>query len=115
MTNINKKKRSDRVRFRAKGNNKHCLRLSFYKSSKNLYAQIIDDKKGITLCSTSSLKLGNKGNSCNIEHAELLATEISKKAKEKGILKIYLDRGPNIYHGIIKAFADKARSLGMNF
>ena len=46
---------------------------------------------------------------------ELLAVEISKIAKEKGISKIYLDRGPNIYHGIIKAFADEARSSGMSF
>ena len=115
MLNINKKKRSDRVRFKAKRNNKDCLRLSFYKSSKNLYAQIIDDEKGITLCSASSLKSGKKNNSCNVANAKLLATEISKTAKEKGISKIYLDRGPNMYHGIIKAFADEARSSGMIF
>ena len=58
---------------------------------------------------------GKKNNTCNIENAKLLATEISKIAKEKGISKIYLDRGPNMYHGIIKAFADEARSSGMNF
>ena len=98
-----------------KKNSKGSLRLSFYKSSKNLYAQIIDDEKGITVGSASSLKLGKKNNSCNIENAKLLAAAISKIAKEKGISKIYLDRGPNIYHGIIKAFADEARSSGMNF
>ena len=115
MLNANKKKRSDRVRFNVKKNNKGSLRLSFYKSSKNLYAQIIDDEKGVTLCSASSLTSSKKKNACNIESAKLLAAEISKIAKEKGISKIYLDRGPNIYHGIIKAFADEARSLGMNF
>ncbi len=115
MLNSNKKKRSDRVRFKVKKNNNGSLRLSFYKSSKNLYAQIIDDEKGITLCSASSLKSGKKNNTCNVESAKLLAIEISKIAKEKGITKIYLDRGPNIYHGIIKAFADEARSSGMNF
>ena len=115
MLNSNKKKRSDRVRYRAKKNNKDSLRLSFYKSSKNLYAQIIDDDKGVTLCSVSSLKSGKKNNTCNIESAKLLASEIAKIAKEKGISKIYLDRGPNIYHGIIKAFADEARSSGINF
>ncbi len=115
MLNANKKKRSDRVRFKVKKNNKGSFRLSFYKSSKNLYAQIIDDEKGITLCSASSLKSGKKNNACNVESAKLLAVEISKIAKEKGITKIYLDRGPNIYHGIIKAFADEARSSGMNF
>ena len=115
MLNANKKKRSNRVRYRAKKNTNGTLRLSFYKSSKNLYAQIIDDKKGVTLCSVSSLKSGKKNNACNIENAKLLAVEISKIAKEKGISKIYLDRGPNMYHGIIKAFADQARSSGMNF
>jgi len=115
MLNTNKKKRSDRVRYKAKKNTKGSLRLSFYKSSKNLYAQIIDDEKGITLCSASSLKSGSKINTCNIESAKVLAVEISKIAKEKGVSKIYLDRGPNIYHGIIKAFADEMRSSGMNF
>ena len=115
MSSQNKKKRSERVRYRAKKNTKDSLRLSFYKSSKNLYAQIIDDEKGVTLCSASSLKSNKKNNACNIENAKLLAAEISKIAKEKGISKIYLDRGPNRYHGIIKAFADEARSLGMNF
>ena len=115
MLSHNKKKRSDRVRYRAKKNTKDSLRLSFYKSSKNLYAQIIDDEKGVTLCSASSLTSSKKKNACNIESAKLLATEISKIAKEKGISKIYLDRGPNIYHGIIKAFADEARSSGMSF
>ncbi len=115
MLNTNKKKRSNRVRYRVKKNAKGILRLSFYKSSKNLYAQIIDDEKGVTLCSASSLKSGKKNNTCNIENAKLLAVEISKIAKEKGISKIYLDRGPNMYHGIIKAFADEARSSGMNF
>ena len=115
MLSPHKKKRSSRVRYKAKKNTKDSLRLSFYKSSKNLYAQIIDDEKGITLCSASSLKSNKKNNACNIESAKLLAAEISKIAKEKGISKIYLDRGPNIYHGIIKAFADEARSSGMNF
>ncbi len=115
MLSQNKKKRSERVRYKAKKNNKGSLRLSFYKSSKNLYAQIIDDEKGVTLCSASSLKSGKKNNACNIESAKVLAVEISKIAKEKGVSKIYLDRGPNIYHGIIKAFADEMRSSGMNF
>ena len=115
MLSVSRKKRSDRVRFQAKSKSKNSLRLSFYKSSKHLYAQIIDDRKGVTLCSASSLKIGNKKNSCNMENAALLAAEIAKKAKENGIKKIYLDRGPNIYHGIIKAFADAARSAGMSF
>ncbi len=115
MLSSSRKKRSNRVRFKAKKNSKDSLRLSIYKSSKHLYAQIIDDQKGITLCSASSLKSGNKKNSCNMESAKLLAVEIAKKAKESGVSKIYLDRGSNIYHGIIKAFADEARSSGLSF
>ena len=115
MLSSSRKKRSNRVRFKAKKNSKDSLRLSIYKSSKHLYAQIIDDQKGITLCSASSLKSDNKKNSCNMENAKLLAVEIVKMAKESGVSKIYLDRGSNIYHGIIKAFADEARSSGLSF
>ncbi|SVA87468.1 uncharacterized protein METZ01_LOCUS140322 [marine metagenome] len=50
-----------------------------------------------------------------MESAKLLAVEIAKMAKESGVSKIYLDRGSNIYHGIIKAFADEARSSGLSF
>ena len=51
----------------------------------------------------------------NIENAKILGAEIAKAAKEKGITNIYLDRGPNIYHGIIKNIADEARSNGLSF
>ena len=112
---VGKDKRSKRNRFKLKKFNKSGVRLSVFKSSKHLYAQIIDDTKGVTLCSASSLKSGQKNNTCNVVNAKLLAVEISKIAKEKGISKIYLDRGPNIYHGIIKAFADEVRSSGMKF
>tara|TARA_B100000579_G_scaffold342029_1_gene294007 strand:+ start:3531 stop:3878 length:348 start_codon:yes stop_codon:yes gene_type:complete len=115
MPSDNRKKRGNRVRFKAKKYNKNSLRLSFHKSSKHLYAQIIDDNKGVTLCSASSLKEGGKKNSCNIENAKTLAAEIAKLAKENNISKIYLDRGSNRYHGIIKSFADEARSLGIVF
>ena len=115
MLSNSKNKRSNRVRYKIKKNNKGSVRLSIYKSSKHLYAQVIDDEKGITLCSTSSLKSDSKKNSCNIESAKILGAEISKKAKEKGITKVYFDRGPNIYHGIIKTIADEARSSGLEF
>ena len=117
MLSNSRKKRSDRVRFKIKKSNKNSmrLRLSIFKSSKHLYIQVIDDEKGITICNASSIKFDKNKNSCNLAKAKILGAEIAKVAKEKGISKIYLDRGSNIYHGIIKTIADEARSSGLNF
>ena len=113
MLSPSKQKRSNRIRYKLKKSNRDSLRLSIYKSSKHLYAQLIDDKKGITLCSSSSLKKDKSKNTCNIENAKIIGTEIAKAAKEKGVKNVYLDRGPNIYHGIIKTIAEEARSNGL--
>lgn len=110
-----KDKRNKRNRFRLKKKNKSGMRLSVYKSSKNLYVQIVDDEKGVTICSSSTIKFDKKKNSCNIANAKIIGEEIGKIAKEKGVSKLYLDRGPNIYHGIIKTIADSARSTGLKF
>jgi large subunit ribosomal protein L18 len=115
MLSNSRKKRSDRVRFKIKKSNKNSMRLSIFKSSKHLYIQVIDDEKGITICNASSIKFDKNKNSCNLAIAKILGAEIAKVAKEKGISKIYLDRGSNIYHGIIKTIADEARSSGLNF
>ena len=113
MSNSQKQKRSNRVRYSLKKRNKDRLRLSVFKSSKNLYAQVIDDNESKTICSASSLATSKKKNGCNIETAKTLGATIAKLAKEKGIDKVYLDRGPNIYHGVIKSLADEARSEGL--
>ena len=115
MSISSKLKRSNRIRYKLKKNSKGLPRLSVFKSSKCLYVQIIDDNISKTLCSVSSIKSAKQRNACNIENAKVLGAEIAKAAKEKGITNIYLDRGPNMYHGIIKNIADEARSNGLIF
>lgn len=89
-------------------------RLSVYRSNGNIYAQIIDDVKGNTLVSTSSLilKLENGG---NIEAAQKVGAEIAKLALDKDIKAVVFDRGGYLYHGRIKALADSAREAGLEF
>jgi len=89
-------------------------RLSVYRSNGNIYAQIIDDVKGNTIVSASSLslKLENGG---NIEAAQKVGTEIAKLALDKEIKAVVFDRGGYLYHGRIKALADSAREAGLEF
>jgi large subunit ribosomal protein L18 len=115
MLSKGKEKRSRRNRYRLKKANKSGLRPSVFKSSKHLYAQVIDDDKGVTLCSASTVKMPKNKNSCNIANAKLIGEQIGKVAVDKGISKLYLDRGPNIYHGIVKTIADTVRSAGLKF
>lgn len=86
-------------------------RLSIYKSNTSMYAQLIDDDKGVTLVSASTK--GMKGNKTKNSHA--VGLEIAKLAKAKGITKIVFDRGGFIYTGRVKAVADGAREGGLEF
>ena len=93
------------------------FRLSISRSARNISAQIIDDKKSITIVSSSSiqkdLKSDNKIN--KTELSKKVAEKLAKKAQEKKITKIYLDRGAYKYHGRIKVFAETLRKNGMEF
>jgi large subunit ribosomal protein L18 len=93
------------------------FRLSITRSSRNISAQIIDDVKNITLLSSSSvekdIKAMNKVN--KTELSKIVAEKLAKKAQEKKITKIYLDRGVYKYHGRVKVFADTLRKNGMEF
>ena len=93
------------------------LRLSIFRSTKNISAQIIDDTKNITLLSASSvekdIKSGAKTN--KTELSKIVAEKLAKKALEKKITKIYFDRGIYKYHGRIKIFAETLRKNGMDF
>lgn len=114
MTKSLKKKRALRIRSRLKKFNTDRYRLSIYKSAKNISAQIIDDKKSITLVSASSLKektSGVKKSDISTRIAEILA----KKAIEKKITNVYFDRGRYRYHGRIKVFAETLRKNGLVF
>jgi len=95
-------------------------RLAFYKSLHHLYAQIIDDEKGHTLVSASTIskdfvdKYGFRGGK-NMEIAKKLGELIAEKALQQGITQVVFDRGGFKYHGKVKAFADAAREKGLKF
>ena len=93
------------------------FRLSISRSSKNIFAQIIDDNKNMTLLSASSIekdiKTGTKVN--KTELSKIVAERLAKKAQEKKITKIFFDRGIYKYHGRVKVFAETLRKFGMDF
>ena len=93
------------------------FRLSISRSSKNIFAQIIDDSKNITLLSASSIEKDIKSlNKVNkTELSKIVAEKLAKKAQSKKITKIFFDRGVYKYHGRIKIFAETLRKNGMEF
>ena len=88
-------------------------RLSIYKSHQNFYAQLIDDSKGVTLASASTIK--DQEYSGNIKAAEKLGHEMGKKIKSLNIKEIVFDRSGYIYHGKVKSFAEAIRAEGVKF
>ena len=96
---------------------KERLRLSITRSSKNISAQIIDDKKNITLLSASSVEkdVRNSNKVNKTELSKIVAEKLAKKALEKKITKIFFDRGTYKYHGRVKVFAETLRKNGMEF
>ena len=114
-TNIRKKFRvSNKLKRVA---SKDRLRLSISRSTKNIFAQIIDDSKNTTLFSASSIEKDIKGLSKvnKTELSKIVAEKLAKKAQAKKITKIYFDRGVYKYHGRIKVFAETLRKNGMEF
>ncbi|CAJ1004475.1 MULTISPECIES: 50S ribosomal protein L18 [Bacillales] len=110
-----RKKRHLRIRKRVVGSAARP-RLNVFRSSKHIYAQLIDDVAGHTLAAASSLdkELGLK-NGANVEAAAAVGALIAKRAKEKGLTEVVFDRGGYIYHGRIKALAEAAREAGLQF
>jgi len=93
-------------------------RLSVFRSNSHMYAQIIDDTKGTTLVSASTLQKDVKDGlkyTDNVEAAKKLGEVIGKKAVDQGIKEVVFDRGGYIYHGKIQALADAAREAGLTF
>ena len=107
-------KRTQRIRRKLKSVNKNRFRLSVNRSSRNISAQIIDDKNNKTLVSASSLK-EKTSNKKKSELSIHIAGVIAKKALEKKITKVYFDRGKYKYHGRIKIFAEALRKGGLIF
>jgi len=114
--------RIDRRRGRVRGVLRHAAgerkRLSVYRSSKHIYAQVIDDDKGVTLASAStiekSLREGAK-TGANIEAAKAVGKLLAERAKEKGVTAVVFDRGAYLYHGRVRALAEAAREGGLKF
>ena len=110
-----RKARHSRVRTKLSGDSV-SPRLSVFRSNKNISVQLIDDEKGVTLLSASSMdKDLNITNGGNIEAAKLVGKSIAEKAKKAKIKTVVLDRGGYLYHGRVKALAESARENGLEF
>lgn len=119
-----RKKMSDRLKSRAKAKVKirkkiegtaERPRLSVFRSSKHMYAQLIDDVAGKTLVSFSSAKVDGLKSTSNCDAAKAVGANIANAAKSKNITKIVFDRSGYVYHGRIKALAEGAREAGLEF
>ena len=119
---INKKSRNEtrqirhlRIRKNISGT-ATCPRLVVFRSNANIFAQVIDDVKGSTLVSASSIDKELKlENGSNVEAAKKVGSLVAKRALEKNITEVVFDRGGYLYHGRVKALADAAREAGLKF
>ncbi|SFB25037.1 MULTISPECIES: 50S ribosomal protein L18 [unclassified Bacillus (in: firmicutes)] len=113
--NATRKKRHARVRAKLSGTAARP-RLNVFRSSKHIYAQLIDDVNGVTLASASTLdKDFGLDSTGNVEAAKKVGELIAKSAVEKGVSAVVFDRGGYLYHGRIQALADAARENGLEF
>jgi large subunit ribosomal protein L18 len=123
MSHANKSKalfarRKERVRLSLRKNAADRLRLSVFRSGKHIYAQIIDDSKGVTLATASSLDKDVKGklkSTSTVEAAKTVGEIIAKKAQAAKVKEVVFDRGGYLFHGRVKALADAARAAGLSF
>jgi large subunit ribosomal protein L18 len=111
-------RRAERVRRAVKSVSGGRVRLSVFRSSKHIYAQVIDDAKGLTLAAASSMEKtmregGKTG--ADVDAAKAVGKLLAERALEKGVKDVAFDRGRYIYHGRVKALADAAREGGLNF
>ena len=111
-------RRKSRVRRAVKAAANGRMRLTVHRSSKHIYAQVIDDTKGVTLASASSLEKAQRDagkTGADVEAAKIVGKLVAERASEKGVKNVVFDRGSYMYHGRIKALADAAREGGLNF
>ena len=113
-TNAQRKKRHMRVRRKISGTPERP-RLNVFRSEKHIYAQVIDDAAGRTLCSASSVEKDFKGRGSNKEAAQKVGKMVAERAVAKGIENVVFDRGGYIYHGRVKELAEAAREGGLKF
>ena len=115
--NANRLQRHKRVRRKITGTTQRP-RLCVFRSSNNIYAQIIDDTNRVTLVAASSLEADVKGavnHTGNKEAAKMVGEMIAKRAIEKGITEVVFDRGGYLYHGRVQVLAEAAREAGLKF
>lgn len=118
VTKIDKNKKRLKRHLRVRGKisgTAECPRLAVYRSNKNISAQIIDDVRGVTLLSASTLEKTFEGIGSNKEAARKVGLAIAEKAKAQGIEKVVFDRGGYIYHGRVSELAEGAREGGLKF
>ncbi|KJV10766.1 50S ribosomal protein L18 [Elstera litoralis] len=111
-------RRRQRVRTRLRATSNGRPRLSVFRSSKHIYAQVIDDAQGLTLTAASSVDKELRGQlktGADIEAAKAVGTLVAQRALAKGVSIVVFDRGGYIYHGRVKALADAAREAGLAF
>ena len=113
-TRAQRYKRHKRVRGKVSGT-PECPRLNVFRSEKHIYAQVIDDVNGVTLCAASSVEKDFEGLGSNKEAARKVGKTVAERAKAKGIEKVVFDRGGYIYHGRVQELADGAREGGLVF
>jgi large subunit ribosomal protein L18 len=117
MSNVKLNRRArikKRIRKNISGTNSRP-RLTVFRSNKQIYAQVIDDIKGVTLVSAASLKDDSTQKVSKLEQAKLIGKQIAEKASEAGIVEVVFDRNGYLFHGRVKALADSARESGLKF
>lgn len=110
-------RRQERVRYALRKRGQGRVRLSVFRSGKHIYAQLIDDSKGVTLASASTRdeKLKGKGATSTVDAAKQVGALIAERAKAAGVEQVVFDRGGFLFHGRVKALADAAREGGLAF
>src|SRR5580698_2399846 len=103
-----------RIRKKLKGTTERP-RLAIFRSVAHIYAQVIDDTKGVTLVAANSTEGDEKKTGGNVAAAREIGKRVAERAKEQGIKQVVFDRGGYIYHGRVKALADAAREAGLEF
>ena len=111
---LERERRHKRVRTKISGT-PECPRLCVFRSNSNIYAQVIDDTKGVTLAQASTLDKEIKTKKSNKEAAKEVGALFEIRAIEKNIKTVVYDRGGYIYHGIVKELAEAAREAGLEF
>ncbi len=111
-------RRKERIRLQIRNKASGRVRLSVFRSGKHIYAQLIDDSKGSTLASASTVDKDLKGkakSTSTVEAAKLVGASIAKKAEKAKVKEVVFDRGGYLFHGRVKALADAAREAGLSF